>query len=223
MKRNLNLASLVLALTLFLTISGCGVKEKEAKTSTTVKINTQEWMTENLNVSIFRNGDSIPEAKTDAEWEKAGKEGKPAWCNYANDTVNGNKFGKLYNWYAVSDSRGLAPAGWHVPTDAEWKELIDFLGGAEAAGTKMKSSEGWFRNGSGTNESGFSGLPGDSRSINGAFSSPTIGGTIGCWWSSSETYTTYAWTRYMSYNVGYVYRDYYNKELGFSVRCLKDN
>jgi hypothetical protein len=98
-------------------------------------------MAENLNVSTFRNGDPIPEAKTDEEWKKAGKEGKPAWCYYENDPKNGAKYGKLYNWYAVNDPRGLAPAGWHVPSDAEWTTLGDQLG--DEASNKMKSTSGW--------------------------------------------------------------------------------
>jgi uncharacterized protein (TIGR02145 family) len=106
-----------------------------------VKIGTQTWMAENLNVSTFRNGDLIPEAKTKEEWEKAGKEGKPAWCYYDNDPKNGAKYGKLYNWYAVNDHRGLAPAGWHVPTDTEWTTLGDQLG--SDPGKKMKSTSGW--------------------------------------------------------------------------------
>ncbi len=108
-----------------------------------VKIGTQTWMLENLNVSTFRNGDPIPEAKTDEEWEKAGKEGKPVWCYYDNDPKNGAKYGKLYNWYAVNDPRELAPIGWHVSTDVEWEILHDFLGGWEVAGKKMKSTSGW--------------------------------------------------------------------------------
>jgi uncharacterized protein (TIGR02145 family) len=106
-----------------------------------VKIGTQTWMVENLNVSTFRNGDPIPEAKTNEEWEKAGKNKQPAWCYYDNDPKNGAKYGKLYNWYAVSDPRGLPPAGWHVPSNNEWTILSDFLG--NDAGKKMKSTSGW--------------------------------------------------------------------------------
>ena len=105
--------------------------------SQTVTIGTQEWMTKNLDVSTFRNGDPIPEAKTDEEWKKADEEGLPAWCYYDNDTANGAKYGKLYNWYAVNDSRGLATVGYHIPSDAEWTKLIDFLGYYN--GNNMKS------------------------------------------------------------------------------------
>jgi uncharacterized protein (TIGR02145 family) len=106
-----------------------------------VKIGTQTWMAENLNVSTFRNGDTILEAKTDEEWNKAGQDKKPAWCYFNNDPKNGVKYGKLYNWYAVNDPRGLAPSGWHVTTDAEWTTLENYLG--DEAGNKMKSKSGW--------------------------------------------------------------------------------
>ena len=106
-----------------------------------VKIGTQTWMAENFNASTFRNGDPIPEAKTKEDWEQAGKEGKPAWCFYENDPKNGAKYGKLYNWYAVNDPRGLAPVGWHIPTDVEWTTLENYLG--DDAGKKMKSTSGW--------------------------------------------------------------------------------
>ena len=109
----------------------------------TVTIGTQVWMTKNLDVATFRNGDPIPQAKTDEEWEKAGENEQPAWCYYNNDPANGAKYGKLYNWYAVNDSRGLAPSGYHIPSDAEWTRLTDFLGGEKVAGPKMKSKSGW--------------------------------------------------------------------------------
>ena len=109
----------------------------------TVTIGNQVWMTKNLDISTFRNGDTIPEAKTNEEWKKAGENKQPAWCYYDNDPANGAKYGKLYNWYAVNDPRGLAPIGYHIPSDAEWTKLTDFLGGESVAGTKMKSKSGW--------------------------------------------------------------------------------
>ena len=108
-----------------------------------VTIGTQTWMILNLDVATFRNGDAIPEAKTDEEWKAAGKNKKAAWCYYENDTLNGTKYGKLYNWYAVNDVRGLAPAGWHVPTHEEWTVFSTFLGGGKVVGEKIKSSFGW--------------------------------------------------------------------------------
>ena len=104
----------------------------------TVTIGSQTWTTKNLDVATFRNGDAIPQAKTDEEWKAAGRNKQPAWCYYENDPKNGTKYGKLYNWYAVNDARGLAPAGWHIPTDEEWTVLSTFLGGGEVAGKKMK-------------------------------------------------------------------------------------
>jgi len=106
-----------------------------------ITIGAQVWMTKNLDVDTFRNGDPIPQAKTFEEWDKADENKQPAWCYYDNDPANGAKYGKLYNWYAVNDSRGLAPVGFHIPTVAEWTKLEDFLG--SDAGTKMKSKSGW--------------------------------------------------------------------------------
>jgi uncharacterized protein (TIGR02145 family) len=186
--------------------------------SQTVTIGTQVWMTKNLDVATFRNGDPIPEAKTAEEWKRAGENQDPAWCYYDNDPANGAKYGKLYNWYAVNDSRGLAPVGYHIPSDDEWTILTDFLGG-KIAGTKMKSKSGWKKKGNGTNSSGFSGLPGGHRYLNGSFYSI---GKNGYWWSSSEYLTRVAWYRYLYYNNGNVYAFDYSEESGFSVRCLKD-
>jgi uncharacterized protein (TIGR02145 family) len=189
----------------------------------TVTIGSQVWMTKNLDVSTFRNGDPIPQAKTNEEWTKAGENKQPAWCYYDNDPANGAKYGKLYNWYAVNDSRGLAPVGYHIPSDAEWTKLTDFLGGESVAGRKMKSTDFWTDNdgesGNGTNESGFSGLPGGTRYDGGTF---YYIGDHGLWWSSTEIVTLYAWPRYLSYVNGGVGRGYSSKRDGFSVRCLRD-
>ena len=186
-----------------------------------VEIGSQVWMAENLNVNHFRNGDPIPQAKTAEEWENAGENGQPAWCYYENDPANGAKYGKLYNWYAVNDPRGLAPEGWRIPSHTEWMELEDFLG--ENAGPKLKSASGWEDNGNGTNESGFSGLPGGIRSNGGIFRNM---GRFGYWWSSTDTVHqhphTSAWLRSLFYYNGLVNRLYSSRAAGFSVRCLKD-
>jgi len=108
-----------------------------------IKIGSQIWATKNLDVSFFRNGDPIPLAKTQAEWEAAGKSGKPAWCYYGGNADMGDKYGKLYNWFAVNDVRGIAPKGWHIPTDSEWTILTKYLGGEKSCGNKMKDSTGW--------------------------------------------------------------------------------
>jgi uncharacterized protein (TIGR02145 family) len=105
-----------------------------------VAIGSQVWMSTNLNVSTYRNGDVIPQVQDKDTWYKLTT---GAWCYYENNAANGNKYGKLYNWYAVNDARGLAPAGWHIPTDGEWTVLSTYLGGEDVAGKKMKSTSGW--------------------------------------------------------------------------------
>ena len=194
--------------------------ESEVKTDVKeVKIGTQTWLTTNLDVSTFQNGNPIPEAKTAEEWKNAGKNKKPSWCNYENDVENGKKYGKLYNWHAVADPKGLCPKGWHVPTVAEWKTLRDFLG-KESAGAKMKSSNGWNENGNGSNQSGFSGLPGGERMINEKFYNL---GKDGNWWSStgsSDAEYPRIFNLHNSYNDVSDYGK--DKEYGMSVRCLKD-
>jgi uncharacterized protein (TIGR02145 family) len=183
-----------------------------------IEIGNQGWMQINLNEDKFRNGDTIPEVRDSTEWRKASENQEPAWCYYNNDEANA-KYGKLYNWYAVNDPRGLAPEGWHIPTDAEWTTLTDFLGGDGKAGVKMKSTEGWYDNGNGTNSSGFSGLPGGSRDGSGAFNYFDYSGF---WWSSSESSTLSAWHCYLYSSNGNVGRTNNSKEKGLSVRCLRD-
>jgi uncharacterized protein (TIGR02145 family) len=111
------------------------------KTYQTILIGKQTWMKENLNVSFFRNGDPIPEAKTNEEWIAAGTQGNPAWCHYGNDPKNDEKYGKLYNWYAVSDPRGLAPVGWKIPEFEHFNLLDTYLWGD--VGVKLKNESGW--------------------------------------------------------------------------------
>jgi uncharacterized protein (TIGR02145 family) len=183
-----------------------------------IKIGNQIWMTENLNVEKFCNGDSIPQAETDDEWEYAGVNNQPAWCFYDNTGANDIIYGKLYNWHAVNDPRGLAPIGYHIPTDKEWKRLETTLG--VDAGIQMKTTSGWADNGNGTNSSGFSGLPGGSRGSAGTFISV---GRWGSWWSSTENNTFEAWMcslTCVSSRVGVNGGE--GKENGFSVRCLRD-
>jgi uncharacterized protein (TIGR02145 family) len=181
---------------------------------TYVLIWNQAWMSENLDNNYFQNGDLIPEAKTNEEWIQACENKQPAWCYYNNRSA-----GKLYNWYAVNDPRSLAPDGWHIASDVEWSQLIEYLGGDYVAGTKMKSTAGWQENGNGTNESSFTGLPAGYRGINGAFDSI---GSFGIWWSSSEDSTADAWGRSLNYDNGRAARLNYDKRLGFSVRCIRD-
>jgi len=183
-----------------------------------VIIGNQEWMINNLDVDTFRNGDIIPEAKTNEEWIQAGENKQPAWCYYNNDPAF-RSYGKLYNWYSVNDLRGLAPDGWHIASDVEWSQLIEYLGGDNVAGTKMKSTAGWQENGNGTNESSFTGLPAGYRTSLGTFYDV---GLYGFWWSSSELNAETAWYRNLNCNIGDASRGNNYKVAGFSVRCLRD-
>jgi uncharacterized protein (TIGR02145 family) len=193
----------------------------------TVTIGNQIWMAKNMDVSTFRNGDPIPEVRTDEEWQMADYNGQPAWCYYDNDPANGEKYGKLYNWHAVIDPRGLAPEGWHIPSEDELDELINFLGGNDLAGIKMKTSVGWFDyikptgakdSRKGTNESKFSGLPGGSRFSGGNFMALE---TSGSWWSILKI-DEYILPNYfvLYYDSPFVHS--HDAITGLSVRCIKD-
>jgi uncharacterized protein (TIGR02145 family) len=182
-----------------------------------VKIGSQIWMTENLNIDRFRNGDLIPEVNSAEEWRKAGENKQPAWCYYDNDPKNEEKYGKLYNWYAVNDLRGLAPEGWHIPSLSEWGKLATYLGNNNVE-EKMKSISGWLKNGNGNNKSGFSGLPGGSRSIFGAFYNIAY---HGCWWSSDESLNSGSSWNFNLYSTGSHSRlDFSNKGTGGAIRCI---
>ena len=210
-KNNLILTIVLLTVTLFST-SGY---------TQTVIIGTQVWTSKNLNVDTYRNGDEIPQVQDEKAWANLTT---GAWCYYDNDASNGTKYGKLYNWYAVHDPRGLAPKGYHIPTDEEWLTLEIILG--DDAGIKMKSASGWTNNGSGlqkygTNSSGFSGLPGGYRFNDGTFNNI---GYYGYWWSSTGNQYSpgNAWYRYLYSDYGDVNMNSYYKENGSSVRCLRD-
>lgn len=190
---------------------------KKVKDPGTVIIGTQIWAETNLNVSTFRNGDTIPEAKTFKEWVAAGESGKPAWCYYNNDPAIGKKYGKLYNWFAVADPRELAPAGWSLPEDADWTKLINFLGGPGAAGSKLKSTTGWSEGSIGSNDTGFTGFPGGNRIENGIFQNI---GNIGIWWSTMENNPLSAVDHYLSLSNS-LSRSTSPKQRGESVRCIK--
>lgn len=195
----------------------------------TIIIGQQVWMAENLNVDKFQNGDPILEAKTSEEWTNAGLDGKPAWCCYNNDPKNCERYGKLYNSFAINDPRGLVPEGWHIPTDLEWTLLTDYLGGESLAGPKMKFTNFWSENGNGTNESGFSGLPGGSRPLDGTFD---VFGYAGYWWVSTKHEKLGNWGFGLQFeNSAPIIRlnstilennNISTKGLGISVRALKD-
>jgi uncharacterized protein (TIGR02145 family) len=175
----------------------------------------QTWMTKNLDVTTYRNGDPIPEVTNATQWANLTT---GAWCYYNNDPAMGAIYGKLYNWYSVNDPRRLAPTGWHVPSDAEWTTLTDCLGGVPIAGGKMKAigTTTWVTpNTAATNSSGWTGLPGGFRFNTGSFHDV---GTYGFWWSSSNN----AWSRHLFYTSGIIYSSFFTKLYGFSFRCLKD-
>jgi uncharacterized protein (TIGR02145 family) len=185
----------------------------------TLQIGSQFWMVENLRSSSFVNGEPIPNVTDNTAWEQLIT---GAWCHYENNTANDSIYGKLYNWYTTVDPRGLCPAGWHVPTEAEWTVLTDYLGGESVAGGKMKTTTGWgIPNTGATNESSFSGLPGGNRfSFNGSFGNVRYSGN---WWSSTESSVdTYASARTLTYSSGTVDLYDFNEQYGHSVRCLRD-
>ena len=185
-----------------------------------VTLCSQKWMDKNLDVTTYRNGDTIAYVTNSTAWAALTT---GAWCYYNNDPSTNATYGKLYNWYAVNDSRGLAPAGWHVPSDAEWTTLETCLGGSSVAGGAMKvtGTTTWTSPNTGaTNSSGFAGLPGGYRYYyDGSFNDV---GYYGYWWSSTEYNTTNAWYRYLYYNNGSIFRNPTDKRNGFSVRCLRD-
>ena len=217
-------------------------KDFEGNKYKIVNVGNQIWTEENLNTSYFNNGEKIPEAKTNEEWKKAGEEAKPAWCYYDNDPVNGKKYGKLYNFYVLQDSRGIAPKGWHIPSYDELKLMTEEFGGKETSGLHLKSDKFWAKcyngkEGNGTNSSGFNGLPGGYRSYNGDFTLnnfPTIN-EEGGWWSKTkatdrkivgheEEGDKYGYLLSLTNCSDYGFCDSpYELSFGFSVRFVKDN
>jgi uncharacterized protein (TIGR02145 family) len=177
-------------------------------------------MEKNLEVSTYRNGDVIPQVTNAAAWAALTT---GAWCWYNNDPANGAVYGKLYNWYAVNDSRGLCPTGWHVPTDAEWSTLETTLGGASVAGGAIKTvgTSRWLTPNTGaTNSSGYSALPGGYRlGFDGTFSSVT---NTGFFWTSDEGASTHGWSRLVKFDFSDTFRMSQNKKNGYSVRCMRD-
>jgi uncharacterized protein (TIGR02145 family) len=193
----------------------------------TVKIGGKWWMAENLKVTKFRDGSAIPSASSESSWLQA----LSAYCVYDNSS---NAPGLLYNWNAVNDAAGLAPAGWRIPTDEDWKELERNLGisGSTADKTgwrgtdegekmKLEANTGWsFYEGIwASNESGFSAEAGSCRMFTGVFGSPGLTYT-GFWWSASEHNQDEAWYRHLDYKEKGVFRYHGQKKYGFSVRCV---
>ena len=185
----------------------------------TVKIGTQVWMAENLKTTRYNDGTSIPLVTSGSAWASLTT---PGYCFYYNDaTVNKATYGAMYNWYTVSTGK-LCPRGWHVPSDIEWTALTNYLGGENAAGGKLKESgmSHWGTpNDGANNSSGFTALPAGYRQDDGSFYNIN---DDDMWWSSTVNNPRGAWGRNVNYNYNYVTKDSYNKNYGFSVRCIKD-
>ena len=197
----------------------------------TIKIGDQWWMAENLKVTKYRNGDAIPNVTDSTEWSSLST---AAYCVYNNDNGNMATYGLLYNWYAVGDSRNIAPAGWHVPTDAELRQLEMHLGMSQSQadsggwrgtdeGGKLKETgtTHWNSPNTGaTNESGFTALPGGYRDDdNGPFGGI---GSHGALWSSTASGGDEAYYRTLYYDYSNVRRGHNHRRNGFSVRCVRD-
>ena len=199
-----------------LVINNAGAQGK----GTTIKIGTQTWMKKNLDVTRYRNGDHIPQVTDSVSWTALTT---GAYCYFKNDSATyAATYGKLYNWYAVNDPRGLAPVGWHVPSDKEWTTLTDFLGGDSVAGGKLKETGllHWRSpNKQATNTTGFTALPGGSRTNNGFFNSLNL---YCQFWSSRGFGTTRAYFRSLNSISPRINRDYCEKEFAFYVRCVRN-
>lgn len=184
-----------------------------------VKIGNRWWMMENLKVTRYRNGDPIETVADPASWDRLVS---GACCMYDNSGADGDVYGFLYNWHAVNDSRGIAPEGWHVPSDEEWQVLVDFLGGSSIAGGRMKEAglSHWENPNTGAdNESGFLALPGGYRYYEGNFHEK---GYCAYFWSSTGIPPSLAWNRVLRYNSTAVDRVDRNRIGGFSIRCVRD-
>lgn len=206
---------LLLLAVIFSSCSG-KVKDYDGNRYSKLRTGNQVWLAENLTVATFRNGERIPEAKSAEEWIRFGREGIPAWCAPGNDSANIIKYGRLYNWYAVNDPRGLAPKGWHIASDEDWTNLINYLGGGVIAAFRMRVTG---MEPSGGEGFGFGGLPAGARSADGSFYGIA---SNGFWWTSTEISENSAYIRMLSYEYCDIRYLNYNKGTGLSVRCVKD-
>jgi len=205
------------------------ITDKDGNVYTSVTIGTQTWMVENLKTTKYNDGTPIPNVTAASTWEALTT---GSYSDYNNTTSNSTTYGRLYNWYAADNNaatkmasnggKNVCPTGWHVPTDAEWTTLITFLGGENVAGGKLKETGTihWTApNTGGTNEAGFTALPGGYRYANGIFNSI---GSFGYWLSSTEHSSTNIYNRYIFNGYGIVYKSSFDKRFGFSIRCLRD-
>ena len=193
------------------------VKDIDGNVYKTVTIGKQVWMAENLKTTKYNDGTSIPLVTDSTAWKALRT---PAYCWYNNDIANKEIYGALYNWYAVKTNK-LCPSGWHVPNDAEWTTLTTYLGDVNVSGGKLKETgtTHWKNPNTGAdNSSGFTALSGGYRFFNGTF---FYNGYLGYWWCSEEYNANNAWFRNLSSSSNSVGRYDYNKNGGFSIRCLR--
>jgi uncharacterized protein (TIGR02145 family) len=187
-----------------------------------IKIGTQLWTQENLRVTRYANGESIETTNPATKDIRSESTPKYQWA-YEGNNNNIAVYGRLYTWYVITDARGLCPAGWHIPSDAEWSVLGSYLGGDNIAGGKLKESgtAHWMSpNTAADNSSGFTALPSGFRYNNGTFSDAVISCTF---WTSTEYDNESPWLRDLYAIEGYLNKYYgYGKSFGFSVRCIKD-
>jgi len=199
--------------------NGSSVSDFDGNIYHTMTIGTQIWMVENLKTTHYSDGSPIPNISNNTAWANLAT---GAYCNYNNDTNNVITYGRLYNWFAISGSRNLAPTGWHIPTDSDWATLENYLGGESISGGKLKEvgTTHWQSPNTGaTNLTGFTALPGGYRKYTGSFG---YIGVYGDFWTSTEDPPLNALMQGMSYNYNYVNNFYYYKNGGYSVRCIKD-
>ena len=189
-----------------------------------IVIGEQTWMLRNLELTQFQNGIIIPEISANQDWENSGIEGNPACCFYNNKNENKVKYGGLYNWFAITDSRKIAPKGWRIPTCSDWDKLIAHLGGRNVAGKKLKSTGLWVEkengeNGNGSNESGFNALPSGQRNFIGQYNRINLSC---CWWASSNDLDKTNWFYYLDHNSDKIKKGIADLEDGFSIRLIKE-
>ena len=203
-----------------LTFKTLPVTDIDGNEYSTIKIGDQVWLVENLNVTKYQNGDPISNETNLEQWASLNT---GAYCNYDFITSNGDIYGKLYNWYAVNDSRKIAPEGWHVATNEDWNVLINFLGGNSIAGGKLKEegTSHWESPNTGaTNIVGFTALPGGC--LESQVGTWCMDGFNGGWWTNTDFNAENAWYIFLEYDSESVKNFYYNKKNGYSVRCVKD-
>lgn len=241
MKKSKSILSVSVLLTIFTLMTSCDHSKStnEAKAKATdsasarvnepvieaevmgnaVRIGKQTWMLRNLDVKTYRNGDPVFEVRANPDWEKQCEKGNGVFGYIMNKPEMENTYGLIYNWYAVNDPRGLAPEGWRIPSQADWEELIRYLGGERVAGKYLKSDLGWAANGNGTNLSHFAALPGGFK---GYYGESYQEGFTGGWWTNTEISDYFAVGFSMVFDDVSVKMSNGYKFDGFSVRCIKE-